>query len=370
MSNRNFRIQLHVPCRNEEERLPRFIDSISAQTFTDFQVIFHNNASTDSTEQILREFQACKEPGKVIVNCYKTPASGLEYGQRIRWFPHQSEYISLRSANDLLSPEYLDRCVKILDNNSDVGLAYSNGYLVYERDPSIGYHSKESEIRTDVQDLENSVSSCVERYTQSFAMWGVYRRSVYERLTSWRLTCYGADHIQVCEYSLYGSVVPTDEPLDIRLVRGTKENNSSPDDIKSMWQAHHLMEGLGVPSDNVLMPLDYGLPFHSMMLGYVDMFRTAHIAHHLKMRLIDIALNKFRNRFSAILQAETEYFLSKYATSQFLRDRLDADQNHLLSLDSEILRWVNALTFSTPVHMHEISRAFLKNLLFTGVYRQ
>ncbi len=354
--DREYKIQLHVPCRNEERRLPRFIDSLRAQTFTDFQVIFHNNASTDRTEEIVREYQESELFGRVHVHNYKTAAGGLEYGQRIRWFPHCSEYISQRSANDLISPDYLKKCIEILDSDSRVGLAYSNGYLVYEDDPTVGYHSKDIEVRTNVDDLESSVANCVDRYTQSFALWGVYRRSVFEALSSWRLTCYGADHVHICESSLYGSVVSTEAPLDIRVVRGSKESQSSYDDIRSMWNSHHLMHNAELPDGNYLMPLDRDLPFHSMMMGYIDMFRVSRVRYQLKERLIGVALEKFRRRFENILTVETESFLAKYASSHVLSDRLKADSQKIFSTDSEILHWANALAFTTPVHKKEISR--------------
>jgi hypothetical protein len=203
----------------------------------------------------------------------------------------------------------------------------------------------------------------VRRYTQSFALWGVYRRSVYETLSSWRLTCYGADHVHVCETSLYGSIISTDAPLDIRVLRGSKESTSSYDDIRSMWSSHHLLQNSEVPDDSYLMPLDRDLPFHSMMCGYIDMFRIARIPCQLKERVVGVALDTFRSRFSDILTAETEFFLSKYASSPLLRDRLERDSYRLFSTDSEILRWANALAFSTPAHRDEISRVFLTDLL-------
>ncbi len=54
----NALIGVGLPVYNGEEFLATAIDSVLAQTFPDFEVLISDNASTDRTEEICREYVA------------------------------------------------------------------------------------------------------------------------------------------------------------------------------------------------------------------------------------------------------------------------------------------------------------------------
>ena len=51
------RISIGLPVYNGEKLLHKSIDSILSQTFTDFELIISDNASTDSTSVICKEYE-------------------------------------------------------------------------------------------------------------------------------------------------------------------------------------------------------------------------------------------------------------------------------------------------------------------------
>src|SRR5262245_45586141 len=55
------RLTIGVPVYNGERYIRATIDSLLAQTYTDFELIISDNASTDGTEGICREYVA-KDP--------------------------------------------------------------------------------------------------------------------------------------------------------------------------------------------------------------------------------------------------------------------------------------------------------------------
>src|SRR3954451_4044582 len=57
-AGRNPRVSIGMPVRNGQKYIREAIDSIIAQTFTDWELVICDNASTDSTEQIVREYAA------------------------------------------------------------------------------------------------------------------------------------------------------------------------------------------------------------------------------------------------------------------------------------------------------------------------
>src|SRR3954467_5074495 len=52
------RLTVGLPTYNGEDYLASALDSLLAQTFTDFELIISDNASTDATESICREYAA------------------------------------------------------------------------------------------------------------------------------------------------------------------------------------------------------------------------------------------------------------------------------------------------------------------------
>jgi glycosyltransferase involved in cell wall biosynthesis len=78
MTAKTPKISIGLPVRNGEEYLEESIDSILAQTFTDFELIISDNASTDRTEAICRAYAAKDRR----IRYYRNPVNigGANYG--------------------------------------------------------------------------------------------------------------------------------------------------------------------------------------------------------------------------------------------------------------------------------------------------
>ena len=67
------RVSVILPCWNAAPYLPRALQSLSAQTFSDFEIIAVDDGSTDQTPQILREWASREArirqgaPGRFVV---------------------------------------------------------------------------------------------------------------------------------------------------------------------------------------------------------------------------------------------------------------------------------------------------------------
>ena len=62
------RVSFGLPVRNEEKCIRRCLDSILAQTFTDFEVVVCDNASTDGTRKILEKYAARDSRVRLFLN--------------------------------------------------------------------------------------------------------------------------------------------------------------------------------------------------------------------------------------------------------------------------------------------------------------
>jgi glycosyltransferase involved in cell wall biosynthesis len=125
-------ISVVVPVYNGELTIADTIRSVLNQTFLDFELIVINDGSSDSTLDVLAEFQ---DPRLKILTYTN---SGLS-ASRNRGIDHAlGEYISFVDADDLWTAEKLTAQLNVLQENSDVAVAYSWTDFIDERGNLLG----------------------------------------------------------------------------------------------------------------------------------------------------------------------------------------------------------------------------------------
>ena len=137
MSNvgRRPRVSVGMPVYNREKYVGLAIESHLQQTYEDFELVITDNASTDHSEQICREYAAKDPRVKYHRNPRNLGASGnynrcfeLSTGEYFRWTP----------SDDLISPNVLQRAVQILDQDPSVFVAYPKTKLIDSEGTVIG----------------------------------------------------------------------------------------------------------------------------------------------------------------------------------------------------------------------------------------
>ncbi|HMB96546.1 MAG TPA: glycosyltransferase family A protein, partial [Tepidisphaeraceae bacterium] len=123
------KVSIGMPVRNGQRFIRQAIDSLLAQTFTNFELIICDNASTDSTEAICREYASRDSRVRYFRNSRNLGPAGnhnkcvdLSQGDYFRWHAH----------DDMCAPDYLEKCVECLDHNPDVVIAYPRTLIVDE----------------------------------------------------------------------------------------------------------------------------------------------------------------------------------------------------------------------------------------------
>ena len=103
------KVSIGMPVYNAESFLKEAIDSILSQTFSDFQVIISDNASTDSTAAICQKYVDQDSRVKYFRNNVNL---GVSRNYRAA-FERTSEtpYFKWAAYDDVLDPQYLEKCV-------------------------------------------------------------------------------------------------------------------------------------------------------------------------------------------------------------------------------------------------------------------
>lgn len=100
---------------NEEAYIRATIDSVLAQTYTDFEFIIVNDGSTDSTHQILEDYAASDNRIRII----NQPNAGTTAATVNGMNAATGEYVARMDADDLSLETRFEKQVKALDQRPD-----------------------------------------------------------------------------------------------------------------------------------------------------------------------------------------------------------------------------------------------------------
>lgn len=116
----NPQISVIMPAYNAEKYVAEAINSILAQTFTDFEFIIINDASTDSTKNIIESFQ---DPRIKLINNEqnKCVAKSLNIGISAA----KGKYIARMDADDISLPERFQTQFNFMEKNPDIDICGS-----------------------------------------------------------------------------------------------------------------------------------------------------------------------------------------------------------------------------------------------------
>lgn len=118
----NPKVSVVMPVYNAEKFLRESLDSILRQTFEDFEIIIINDGSTDTSKDIINEYQ--KRDSRIIVNHQKN--HGVVYTANKAIQMARGEYIARMDADDVSLPDRLAQQVNILDKHHKTILVCSS----------------------------------------------------------------------------------------------------------------------------------------------------------------------------------------------------------------------------------------------------
>jgi glycosyltransferase involved in cell wall biosynthesis len=116
------RLTVGLPVYNGENYLAEALEALLGQTYTDFELIISDNASTDGTGDIGRRYS--RQDSRV--RYYRQPENiGLAPNHNFVAFQARGELFKWASNDDLYARDLLERCVGELDEHPDVVLVHS-----------------------------------------------------------------------------------------------------------------------------------------------------------------------------------------------------------------------------------------------------
>jgi glycosyltransferase involved in cell wall biosynthesis len=191
------RVTIGLPVYNGERFVAASLDALLAQTFSDFELIISDNASTDGTAEICRGYAAedpriryIRQPDNIGAAPNHNFLVQQARGRLFKWAAH----------DDLVAPELVARCIAALDEKPELALSQSYMAIVDEYGKTI----KEYDYR-----LTTDSPHAPERFRSLLLtdggddIYGVIRTDVLRRIGPHN-SFHNAGRKLVAEIALYG----------------------------------------------------------------------------------------------------------------------------------------------------------------------
>ena len=121
-------VSIIINCYNGQEYLRETLDSIHIQSFTDWELVFWNNKSTDESEAIFRRFDDSR------FNYFLADRhTKLGEARNLAVAEARGDWLAFVDCDDIWDPEKLNRQLQAAGNDPDIGLIYGPVTLLVEQ---------------------------------------------------------------------------------------------------------------------------------------------------------------------------------------------------------------------------------------------
>jgi glycosyltransferase involved in cell wall biosynthesis len=128
-------VTIGMPVYNSERYVRQSLDALLAQTYTDFTFVISDNASTDRTGEICREY-ARKDPRVHYFRNERNIGLSANFNRVLQLT--NSKYLKWSTSNDLVAPDMLADAVAVMEADPSIILCYPKTILVDENGHETG----------------------------------------------------------------------------------------------------------------------------------------------------------------------------------------------------------------------------------------
>lgn len=123
------KITIGMPVYNGADTIKRALDSLLAQTYSNFEIIISDNGSTDSTSEICLEYELKDERIRYV---RKKDTIGIIWNFIFLIEQAKTEYFMWASDDDYWDPKFIEKNLKVLETHPEVVASISDIKLVGE----------------------------------------------------------------------------------------------------------------------------------------------------------------------------------------------------------------------------------------------
>lgn len=115
------KVSIIIPCYNQGKYVSDAINSALKQTYKNTEIVCINDGSTDNSRKIIKSF-ADKYNNILFID--EPQNKGVISARNTAILASNGEYILPLDADDTIEPSYVEKAVKILDTEPNIGIVY------------------------------------------------------------------------------------------------------------------------------------------------------------------------------------------------------------------------------------------------------
>jgi hypothetical protein len=224
MSEKMPRLSVGLPVYNGQRFLRAALDSLLAQTFRDFELIVCDNASTDSTESICREYAA----RDARVRYFRHPANIGPAANYNACFRHaRGEFFRWAAHDDLVAPELFQLSIDALDRDASAVAVYPNSCEIDAGGRRLFDHA--TRVSLEHPSVARRLASYLgvdHRRGFGAVLWSVMRAEVLQQWSPLKGSFPSADRVLVTQVLLRGRMLRLEPVLFFNREHGERSQSS------------------------------------------------------------------------------------------------------------------------------------------------
>ncbi|MGA8260933.1 MAG: glycosyltransferase family 2 protein [Arenicellales bacterium] len=202
-------VSIGMPVWNGERFLQKAIDSLLGQTFTDFELLISDNASTDATPEIVRGALQ-RDPRVRYDRLDENIGASPNYNRVLR--RTRGRYFTWAACDDVYLPRWLEETFRALTENPGAVLAHTRTRFIDEHDRTI------KEEKPGRRHTAGSISPVERLYDIAYVrhaclqLYGLIPRQAAERTGGFQ-SITAADRVVLVKLALMGRFIKLPEVL-------------------------------------------------------------------------------------------------------------------------------------------------------------
>jgi glycosyltransferase involved in cell wall biosynthesis len=205
-------LTIGMPVFNGERFIREALDSILAQTFTDFELLIADNASNDATPEIIAEYAAADRRIRCVRHDHNLGSAGNHnYLVKAATTP----LFKWAASDDLHAPTHVERCITALEERPDLISAYTKTMRIDEHSRII--KPERYRLNTDADTAHVRFRNIIAKPHSCFSCFAVFRTEVIVK-TACMQAYPASDRVFLAEIALHGRSAEVPEYLLFRRI--------------------------------------------------------------------------------------------------------------------------------------------------------
>ena len=167
------KVSILMASHNGARFIRQSLDSILNQTFSDFELIVINDASTDDTARILEEY-VNKDLRVHVYSNEENKGLTTSLNIALKYISQDSLYICRMDDDDICEQKRLEKQIDFLDNHREIGVVGSNAVIIDDENNIVGQRCVPTE--------DEQIRKVLPRYNPIIHPAVMIRREVLERV--------------------------------------------------------------------------------------------------------------------------------------------------------------------------------------------